>query len=77
MLETASISDLKQFAILGFGIAIIPLYSVNAEVASKQLSVLPWAGKELKLLVQVVHHRDKWISPSIDAFLEICANVKW
>lgn len=77
MLETASISDLKQFAILGFGIAIIPLYSVNEEVASKQLSVLPWAGKELKLLVQVVHHRDKWISPSIDAFLEICANVEW
>jgi DNA-binding transcriptional LysR family regulator len=77
MLETASISDLKQFAILGFGIAIIPLYSVNAEVASKQLSVLPWSGKELKLLVQVVHHRDKWISPSIDAFLEICANVEW
>ena len=77
MLETASIPDLKQFAILGFGVAVLPLYASNEEIASKQLSALRWAGKDLKLFVQVVHHRDKWLSPSLEAFLEICADVEW
>lgn len=77
MLETASISDLKQFAVLGSGIAVLPLYAVNEEMASNQLSMIDWKGKNLKLFIQVVHHRDKWLSPSLEAFLEICANVIW
>jgi DNA-binding transcriptional LysR family regulator len=77
MLETASISDLKQFAVLGFGIAVLPLYAVNEEIASKQLSMIDWKGNNLELFIQVVHHRDKWLSPSLEAFLEICADVKW
>ncbi|EXG86781.1 transcriptional regulator, LysR family [Clostridium sp. ASBs410] len=77
MLETASISDLKQFAILGFGIAVLPLYAVHEEIASNQLSMIDWKGKNLSLFVQVVHHRDKWLSPSLEAFLEICMDVKW
>lgn len=77
MLETSSISDLKQFAVLGFGIAVLPLYAVNEEMASNQLSMIDWKGKNLKLFIQVVHHRDKWLSPSLEAFLEICANVIW
>ncbi|WP_026891577.1 LysR family transcriptional regulator [Lacrimispora aerotolerans] len=77
MLETASISDLKQFAILGFGVAVLPLYAVWQELESGKLSMLDWKGKELELYVQVVHHRDKWLSPSLEAFLEICRNVTW
>lgn len=77
MLETASISDLKQFAILGFGVAVLPLYAVQQELESGKLSMLDWKGKELELYVQVVHHRDKWLSPSLEAFLEICRNVTW
>jgi DNA-binding transcriptional LysR family regulator len=77
MLETASISDLKQFAILGFGVAVLPLYAVQQELESGKLSLLDWKGKELELYVQVVHHRDKWLSPSLEAFLEICRNVTW
>lgn len=77
MLETASISDLKQFAVLGFGIAVLPLYAVNEEIASNQLSMINWKGKKLELSFQVVHHRDKWLSPSLQAFLEICAGAKW
>lgn len=74
MLETASISDLKQFAILGFGVAVLPLYAVRRELESGKLSILDWKGKKLELYVQVVHHRDKWLSPSLEAFLEICSN---
>lgn len=74
MLETASISDLKQFAILGFGVAVLPLYAVRQELESGKLSILDWKGKKLELYVQVVHHRDKWLSPSLEAFLDICSN---
>lgn len=77
MLETASISDLKQFAVRGFGIAVLPLYAVNEELESNQLSMINWNGGNLKLFTQVVHHRDKWLSPSLEAFLQICAEVKW
>ncbi|GLB25406.1 LysR family transcriptional regulator [Lacrimispora xylanolytica] len=77
MLETASISDLKQFAILGFGVAVLPLYAVRQELESGKLSILDWKGKKLELYVQVVHHRDKWLSPSLEAFLDICKNVNW
>ncbi|WAJ25297.1 LysR family transcriptional regulator [Lacrimispora xylanolytica] len=77
MLKTASISDLKQFAILGFGVAVLPLYAVRQELESGKLSILDWKGKKLELYVQVVHHRDKWLSPSLEAFLDICKNVNW
>lgn len=77
MLETASISDLKQFAILGFGVAVLPLYAVHEEIASNRLSMIDWKGKELKLFVQVVHHRDKWLSPSLEAFIKVCEDIKW
>ncbi len=77
MLETSSISDLKQFAVRGFGIAVLPLYAVNEELESNQLSMINWKGGNLKLFTQVVHHRDKWLSPSLEAFLQICAEVKW
>lgn len=75
MLETASISDLKQFAILGFGIAVLPYYAVQEELESNQLIRIDWKGKDLELLIQVVHHRDKWLSPSLQAFIETCKEV--
>ncbi|MBU5483359.1 LysR family transcriptional regulator [Clostridium sp. MSJ-11] len=77
MLETGSVQTLKQFAMLGFGITVLPLYEAHDEIAAHRLAKLNWAGKDLKLFIQVVHHRDKWISPSIEAFLKICEDIEW
>ncbi|APH15901.1 bacterial regulatory helix-turn-helix, lysR family protein [Clostridium sporogenes] len=77
MLSAGSIQTLKQFAIFGFGITLLPMYAVNDELKINQLTKLKWAGKSLDLIIQVVRHKDKWISPALKAFLTMCKEEEW
>ncbi|MEW9096565.1 MAG: LysR family transcriptional regulator [Clostridiaceae bacterium] len=77
MLATGSIQTLKQFAIFSFGVTVLPLYAVSDELKTNQLLKLNWEGKSLDLIIQVVRHKDKWLSPSLEAFLTLCREIEW
>lgn len=70
-METGSIQAIKQFTIGGLGITVLPLSAVNEDVQLQRLTILPWKGPDFKMLTQVVHHKDKWISPPLQAFLDL------
>lgn len=76
MSEGGSIQTLKCLSAFGLGVTLLPLFAVEDEVRSNQLKKLNFRGLDLNLLIQVVYHKDKWVSSALAAFLEICKE-KW
>ncbi|MDF2572398.1 MAG: transcriptional regulator, LysR family [Sporomusa sp.] len=76
MSEGGSIQTLKRVATFGLGVTLLPLFAAEDEIRSNQLKKLNFRGSDLNLLIQVVYHKDKWVSSALTAFLEICKE-KW
>lgn len=71
MMEFSSVEAIKQCAALGMGIACLPKIVVDQELASGELAALPWAGPELVMKALVLRHKDKWLSPAMEVFLNL------
>lgn len=69
--EFSSVEALKQCAIAGMGIGLLPEIVVAAELQRKQLKSLAWVGPELDIATHIIWHRDKWLSPGMAAFREL------
>jgi DNA-binding transcriptional LysR family regulator len=59
----------------GMGVAVLPAIDVAGEAQSGRIAVLSWAGPELQVVTQMVRHKDKWLSPALQAFLMITRDV--
>jgi DNA-binding transcriptional LysR family regulator len=71
VMEFTSVEAIKECAALGMGIACLPKIVVDRELSSRKLVALPSAGFELMMNTIVVWHKDKWISPAMEAFLSL------
>lgn len=69
VMEFTSVEAIKECAVLGMGIACLPEIVVERELSSGRLVALPWGGPVLTMKSLVVWHRDKWLSPAMEAFL--------
>lgn len=69
-IEFTSLEAIKQSAIAGMGIAVLPELAVEAEVAQGRLAILPFAPG-FTVDTQVTWHKDKWLSPALAAFLAL------
>lgn len=69
-METYSIQALKQAAIQGIGICVLPEMAVSEEIERKILFPLPVKGINWNIVSQVVYHKDKWRSPAIQGLLD-------
>jgi DNA-binding transcriptional LysR family regulator len=68
LLEFASVEALKQCAVARMGVAVLPEFVVANELEQGTLVVLPWPQTRMHVYTQLVRHRDKWLSPAMDAF---------
>ncbi len=71
IMEFTSVETIKQCAALGMGIACLPAIVANSEIAAGNLASLPWSGSDLMMRTLVVWHKDKWLSPAIEAFVSL------
>jgi DNA-binding transcriptional LysR family regulator len=71
ILEFNSIEAIKQSAMIGMGVGVLPAVATAAEVSQRKLVVLPWRGKPISMVTQVVRHKQKWVSPALRAFLDV------
>lgn len=69
--EFSGVEAIKQCAIAGMGVAVLPTVSVSAEIESGNLVALPWSGGEMRLLTQAARHGGRWLSPAVRAFLGV------
>jgi DNA-binding transcriptional LysR family regulator len=68
LLEFASVEALKQCAVARMGVAVLPEFVVANELEQGTLVVLPWPQTRMHVYTQLIRHRDKWLSPAMDAF---------
>ncbi|MEN1986193.1 LysR family transcriptional regulator [Paenibacillus hubeiensis] len=69
-LEFQSAEAIKQCAISGIGIAFLPEIVVEVEVERGELVALPWQIPDLHVYTQMLWHKDKWLSPIMESFIE-------
>jgi DNA-binding transcriptional LysR family regulator len=71
IMEFTSVETIKQCAALGMGIACLPTIVAGAEIATGKLASLRWSGNDLTMRTLAVWHKDKWLSPAMEAFLSL------
>lgn len=70
-LEFNSVEAIKQCVMAGMGIAVLPRVAVARELAEGSMAALDWAGPPLSVVMHLIWHKDKWISPAMQAFAEM------
>ena len=74
-LESGSIHAIKLFTMSGLGICLLPQIAVYEELASSKLIPLHWCGPKFNIVSQVLYHKNKWLSPALQAFLALCTEA--
>jgi DNA-binding transcriptional LysR family regulator len=67
-LEASSIESIKQLIMLGLGISLLPRFTVEKELAEGRIHAIHWDGPIPNYRVQMLYHRDKWLSPALQSF---------
>jgi DNA-binding transcriptional LysR family regulator len=74
-LAFSGIESIKQCAIAAMGIAFLPGITVTRELESGCLVSLNWENQTFSALIQMLWHKDKWLSPALQAFLGVAREV--
>lgn len=71
VLEVGQIQAIKQLVLQNLGITILPLITVQKELAAGELAALPWKKSGLEISVFLVYHKDKWVNYPMKAFINL------
>lgn len=71
VLEASSIETIKQLIMLGLGVSMLPRFTVEKELAEGRIQPIRWDGPIPDYTVQLLYHKDKWISPTLQAFFQV------
>lgn len=66
-LELGSLEAIKQCAVAGMGLAVLPRSAVSVELRQKRLLQLPWGGPGFPIHVQMLRRREGRTSPAVHA----------
>jgi DNA-binding transcriptional LysR family regulator len=71
IVDFSSTETIKKCIMAGIGITIIPEVAVKTEIAEGQLAVLPWQGRPFSAKLLMIWHKNTWISPTLQAFMDL------
>jgi DNA-binding transcriptional LysR family regulator len=69
-MELNSIEAIKRCVFSGIGVAMLPMMAIKEEIASKALVALPWPEEQLETAILMIWHKNKWLSPILQAFMD-------
>ena len=75
MLEFNSVEMLKGCLQTSHGVAMIPEVMAWGEIERGELSLLPWEEGDLETAILMIRHKEKWLSPTLQAFIDISREV--
>jgi DNA-binding transcriptional LysR family regulator len=70
-----SLEAIKQCILKGLGVAMIPLMAVKNEIEQKQMTILSWPEETLETAILMIWHKDKWLSPTVQYFMNTVKEV--
>lgn len=71
-MELWSIEAIKQCVKSGLGISILPEITVKDSIKKSYLESMDFDYVDKKICSLLVYHKNKWISPPLNAFINIC-----
>lgn len=69
--EFHSVEAIKECVHAGMGLGFLPEIVIANELRKGRFSVLKWQGAKTNIATHIVWHKDKWISPGMQAFLDV------
>ena len=69
IIEMNSIEAIRQTIKAGIGITLIPEIAIQSDVEGGDLARLSWTDT-LETGVLMIHYKDKWHSPAVEAFMD-------
>jgi DNA-binding transcriptional LysR family regulator len=69
--EFSSVEAIKQCICADMGLALLPAIVVSRELRQHQFKALHWAGPSLDIETHILWHKDKWVSPAMEAFRDL------
>jgi DNA-binding transcriptional LysR family regulator len=75
LMELSSIGAIKECTICGLGVTLLPKIAAKEEIAQGKLVELPWAGPAFDVKTKLIYHHEKWLTPALQAFLELCSSL--
>lgn len=76
IMSVKSIQVIKQLVVSGYGIGYLPEFAVHDEINNQQLVALKWKETGVRFSTKLVCHREKWITPRMEAFIEVARMLK-
>lgn len=74
-LEFYSVEAIKRCLMSGIGVTVLPEIAVRDDVAQKKLIILPWTEGKIDVALLMIWYRDRWISPTLKAFMEVVKKI--
>lgn len=75
VLEIGSIETVKKCLASGLGVSLLPAMAVEQEIALGSLQGLRWGSGDFAIYTMILHHKDKWLSPALDAFIQMARKL--
>ncbi|MEW6352651.1 MAG: LysR family transcriptional regulator [Thermodesulfobacteriota bacterium] len=75
LLEFNSVEMLKSCLRTTSGVAVIPQIAIQGELDRGEAALLRWDDEYMETAILMIRHKDKWLSPSLRAFMEIARQV--
>ncbi|GGC88847.1 LysR family transcriptional regulator [Enterococcus wangshanyuanii] len=72
--ETSSVEAIKQTAISGLGVCVLPLITVKDELEKGTLVRINYQT-DYKMMTQLIYHKDKWFSDYLKDFIQVIRTV--
>ncbi|HEX9026560.1 MAG TPA: LysR substrate-binding domain-containing protein [Clostridium sp.] len=69
-LEIGSIETIKYFVMNNLGITLLPIMTVEDELSKGNLVKFDLVDCDFNMMIQILYHHIKWLTPAIDAFIE-------
>jgi DNA-binding transcriptional LysR family regulator len=69
--EFSSVEAIKQCVAAGMGLGLLPEIVIACELKNGQFTALNWQASKLSIATHIVWHKDKWMSPGMNAFLDV------
>ncbi len=70
IIETSSVEVIKRYVLCGLGISFLPTIVINKEIEQNLVQAIPWKTDD-PVLLQIAHHKGKWISPAMDELIKL------
>lgn len=71
-IELWSIPTIKNLVESDMGISYLPAFTVEQELAEGRLCSIDTALRDRTITAVCAHHKNKWISPLMELFIELC-----